>query len=119
MRRRVTARRPRSDPTFLSPLEAAENGTLPTVVVKDVQMSGSAHGDRPLRGDQEYPVHEVVGDSGSDYKVTVLTKLWLLKASVDPKLIRKYRAEQRAATKVRTRWSSRLQNQNRARRINR
>lgn len=43
------------------PLEAAENGTLPTVVVKDVQMSGSAHGDRPLRGDQEYPVHEVVG----------------------------------------------------------
>lgn len=33
--------------------------------------------------------------------------MWLPKALVDPKLKRKYRAEKRAATRVRTRWSSR------------
>jgi hypothetical protein len=31
------------------------------------------------------------------------------KATLDTKLVRRYRAEQRAATRVRTRWSSRLQ----------
>lgn len=92
-------------------LEAAENWTPPAAAVKGVQMSGSAHSDRPPRGEQESPVHEVVGETGSEYEVTVLTKLWLPKASADPKLVRKYRAERRAATtKVRTRWSSRLQN---------
>jgi hypothetical protein len=92
--------------------EAAENPPPPlAVAAKGVQMSGSAHDDRP-RGDQEYEIHQVVGESGSEYEVTALTKLRLSKASVDPKLVRKYRAERRAATRVRTRWSSRMQNKN-------
>jgi hypothetical protein len=75
-------------------------------------MPGSAHDDRPPRGDQEHEVHQIVGESGLEYEVTALTKIWLPKASVDSKLVRKYRAEQRAATRVLTRRSSRLQNKN-------
>jgi hypothetical protein len=78
--------------------------------MKGVPVSGSAHGGRPPQGDQEYEVHQVVGESGSEYEVTAFTKIWLPKASVEPKLVRKYRAEQRAATWVRTRWTFRLQN---------
>jgi hypothetical protein len=72
--------------------------------VKGTQKCGSA------QGDQEYEVHKVVGELRSEYEVTVLIKMWLPKALVDPKLVRKYRAEQRVATRVRTRWSSRLRN---------
>jgi hypothetical protein len=93
-------------------LEVAENRPLPAVTATGVEMPDSAHGDRPPRGDQEYEVHQIVGESGSEYEVTAVTKIWLPKASVGPKLVRKYRAEQRVATRVRTRWSSRLQNKN-------
>jgi hypothetical protein len=75
-------------------------------------MSDSAHGDRLPRDDQEHKVRRIVGESGSEYEVTALTKIWLPKASMDLKLVRKYRAEQRAATRVPTRQSSRLQNKN-------
>jgi hypothetical protein len=93
-------------------LKAAENRSSPAaaVTVEGVQVPGSAHGDQPQRGDQEYEVHQIVGESGSGYEVTAVTKIWLPKASVGPKLVRKYRAEQRAATRVQTRRSSRLQN---------
>jgi hypothetical protein len=93
-------------------LEATEKQMPVVVTVKDVQISGSAHSDGPLRGDQGCKVQQIVGESGSEYEVTALTKLWLPKVSVDAKLVRKYRAEHRAATRVRTRWSSRLQNKN-------
>jgi hypothetical protein len=66
----------------------------------------------PPRGDREFEVHQIVGESGWEYEVNALTKMRLPKASVDLKLVRKYRAEQRAATRVRTRWSSRLQDKN-------
>jgi hypothetical protein len=92
------------------PLEAAENRTSVAVAVKGAQVSGSAHGDGPPRGDQRSKVHQIVGESRSEYEVTAFTKLWLPKTSVDPKLVRKYRAEHRVATRVRTRWSSRLRN---------
>jgi hypothetical protein len=59
-------------------------------------MSGSANTDRPPQGGHEYKVHQVVGESGTEYEVTVMTKMWLPKAWVYPKLVRKYRAEQRA-----------------------
>ena len=77
-----------------------------------MQISGSAHSDGPLQSDQGCKVHQIVGESGSEYEVTALTKIWLPKGSVDPKLVRKYRAEQRAATWVPTCRSSRLQNKN-------
>jgi hypothetical protein len=97
------SKRARSSPR---PLEATEARPPPAaaVAVKGVQMPSSAHGD------QEYKVHQIIGESGSGYEVTAFTKIWLPKASVDPKLAGKYWAEQRAATRVRTRWSSRLQN---------
>ncbi|ERF68056.1 hypothetical protein EPUS_09456 [Endocarpon pusillum Z07020] len=82
----------------LRPSEVTENQPRP------------AYDDRSPPGDQEYEVHQVVGEWGSGYEVTALTKIWLPKASVHPKLVRKYRAEQRAATRVQTRRSSRLQN---------
>ena len=47
--------------------------------------------------------------SGLEYKVSWEKTLWLLKTTMDTKLVRRYRAEQRAATRVRTRWSSRLE----------
>ena len=61
-------------------------------------MADNACDDRTQRGGQEYEIHQIVSESGSEYKVTALTKLWLPKALVGPKLVRKYRAEQRAAT---------------------
>jgi hypothetical protein len=105
------SKRARSSPP---PLKVAANRPSPAAaaLVKGVEMPGSAHGDRLPRGDQEYEVHQIVGESGLEYEVTAITKIWLPKASVDPKLVRKYRAEQRAATRIRTRWSSRLQNKN-------
>jgi hypothetical protein len=72
-------------------------------------MPGTAHADRPPQGDQEYKIYRVVSKSESEYKVTAFTKMWLPKASVDRKLVRKYRAEQRVASRVLTRRSSRLQ----------
>ena len=105
------SKRARSSPP---PLKAAANRPSPAaaVTVEGVQMPGSAHVDQSPRGDQEYEVHQIVGESGLEYEVTAFTRLWLPKTSVEPKLVRKYRAEQRAATRVRTRWSSRLQNKN-------
>jgi hypothetical protein len=93
-------------------LKAAENRSSPAaaVAVEGIQMAGSAHGGRPPRGDQEYEVQQIVGELGSEYEVIALTKIWLPKASVSPKPVRTYRAEQRAAARVRTRWLSRLQN---------
>lgn len=103
------SKRARSSPR---PSEATENKPPPAaaVAVKGVQMPGSAHGDRQPRDDQEYKVHQIVGESGSEYEVTAFTKIWLPKALVGPKLVRKYRAEQRVATRIPTRRSSRLQN---------
>jgi hypothetical protein len=71
---------------------------------------GRTHGDQPPRGDQEYEVQQIIGELGLEYQVTVVTKIWLPKVSVGPKLLRRYRADQRVATRVQTRQSSRLQN---------
>jgi hypothetical protein len=97
-------------------LKAADNRSWPAaaVAVEGVQVPGSAHGDRPPRDDQEYEVQQIISESGLEYEVTAVTKIWLPKASVGPKLVRKYRAEQRTPTRVQTRRSSRLQSKNRA-----
>jgi hypothetical protein len=87
-------------------LKAAENrpSHVAAVAVEGVQVADRAHGN------QKYEVQQIVGESGLGYEVTAITKIWLPKASVGPKLLRKYRAEQRAVIRIRTRWSSRLQN---------
>ena len=73
----------------------------------DRDTSGAAHTD------------EVVTNSNPDNGVmsrdinrSAVTNIWWPKASVGTQLVRTYRAEQRAATQIRTRWSSRLQNKN-------
>jgi hypothetical protein len=101
------SKRARSSPR---PSEFAENGPPPAAAVETVQIPGSAHGDRPLRSNRQCEVHQIVGESRLEYQVTAFTRIWLPKALVDPKLVRKYRAEQRATIRVRTHWSSRLQN---------
>lgn len=77
------------------PLEAAENGLAPTaaVMVKGVQLPGSVHDERPPWGEQEYKAHQVVSEAKSEYIVTTFTKIWLSQAAVDPKIVKKYRAE--------------------------
>jgi hypothetical protein len=66
-----------------------------------------------MSDDHEWQAQRIVGErqtsSGLEYEVSVQKTLWLPRATLDTKLVRKYRAEQRAATRVRTRWSSRLQ----------
>jgi hypothetical protein len=61
----------------------------------------------------EWQAQRIIGErqtpSGLEDEVSLEKTLWLPKATLDTKLVRRYRAEQRAATRVRTRWSSRLQ----------
>jgi hypothetical protein len=60
----------------------------------------------------EWQAQRIVGErqtpSGLGYEVSVQKTLWLPRAALDTKLVRRYRAEQRAATRIRTRWSSRV-----------
>jgi len=69
--------------------------------------------DEAMSNDHEWQAQRIVGErqasSGLEYEVSVRKTLWLPRAMLDTKLVRKYRAERRAATRVRTRWSSRLQ----------
>ena len=66
-----------------------------------------------MTDDHEWQAQPIVRErqtsSGLEYEVSVQKTLWLPRAMLDTKLMRKYRVEHRAATRVRTRWSSRLQ----------
>ncbi len=63
--------------------------------------------------DHEWRTQVIIGErqtlSGPEYKVNVEKTLWLPRVKLDTKLVRRYRAEQQAVTRVSTRWSSRLQ----------
>jgi hypothetical protein len=63
--------------------------------------------------DREWQAQCIIGErqtpSGLGYEVSVEKTLWLPRAPIHTKLVRRYRAEQRAATRIRIRWSSRLQ----------
>jgi hypothetical protein len=102
---RATAYNPRSKSDLRLPLKAAEDrsSSAAALAAECIQVAGSTHGDRPPPGDQEYEIQQIVGELGSGYEVTAITKIWLPKASVGSKLVRKYCAEQRAANWVRTR----------------
>jgi hypothetical protein len=68
---------------------------------------------REMLDNQEWQAQRIIGErqtpSGLEYEVSVEKTLWLPRAALDVKLVRRFRAGQRAATRVRTRWSSRLQ----------
>jgi len=65
-------------------------------------MDGREWQPRHIVGEQQTP-------SVLEYAISDQKTLWLPRATVNSKFVRKYNAEQRAATRVRTRWSSRLQ----------
>src|SRR3954454_7383662 len=66
-----------------------------------------------MSDDHEWQAQRIVGErqtsSELEYEVSVQKTLWLSRATLDTKLVGRYRAEHRAATRVCTRWSSRLQ----------
>jgi hypothetical protein len=92
-------------------------GEAPTLFVvnsrHDVGPYAGLKHDGATPDDHEWQVQRIVGErqtsSELEYEVSVQKTLWLPRAMLDIKLVRKYRAEHRAATRVRTRWSSRLQ----------
>jgi hypothetical protein len=95
------SRSPKRARSSSHPLDvAADRPSLLATVAMKGQVYGGAYSDRPPRNDQECKVLQFVGESGSEYEVTALTKMWLPKASLDPKLVRKHRAEQRAAARI-------------------
>jgi hypothetical protein len=61
----------------------------------------------------EWEAQRIIGErqtpSGLEYEVRVEKTVWLPRATLHTKLVRRYGAELRAATTIRTRWSSRLQ----------
>jgi hypothetical protein len=60
-----------------------------------------------MSDDHEWQAQRIIGErqtsSGLEYEVSVQKMLWLPRATLDSKLVRKYRAEHRAATRVRAR----------------
>jgi hypothetical protein len=92
-----------------------EQARTPPVVnlPHDVELhAGFTRKEETMEG-HEWRAQRIVGERqtpwGLEYEVSLEKTLWLPKATLNTKLVRRYRAEQRAATRVRTRWSSRLQ----------
>ena len=81
----------------------------------DVRLYADRNPEEILDGHKWQPQHIVdqqLTPSGLEYEVSVVKTLWLPRATLDTKLVRRYRAKQRAATKVRTRRSSWVQSAN-------
>jgi hypothetical protein len=90
--------------------------TRPPLVLKlqhDVASSGDVNHDEAISDDHEWQAQHIVGERqtslGLEYEVSVRKTLWMPSAKLDTKMVKKYRAGRRAATRVRTRWSLRLQ----------
>ena len=85
-----------------------EKARTPPVVNSrhDVRPYADLKHHEAIPDDHEWQAQCIVGErqtpSGLEYEVNVQKMLWLPRAMLDTKLVRKYRA-------VRTRWSSRLQ----------
>jgi hypothetical protein len=79
----------------------------------DIGLFADLNREEEMMDDHEWQVQRIVREretpSGLEYEVSVQKTLWLPRAALDRKLVRRYRGEQRAATRVRTRCSSRLQ----------
>jgi hypothetical protein len=118
----VTAKRPRpltSDVFAEDENGLVNNGQPPAKRPRRASSaSSSVRPEDPNRkeemsGDHEWQAQRIVGErqtpSGLEYEARVEKTVWLPRAALHTKLVRRYRAEQRAATRVRTRWSSRLQ----------
>jgi hypothetical protein len=106
-------RRRRASSASLS-VRTEQARTSPVVnLPHDVELhAGFTRKEETMEG-HEWQAQRIVGErqtpSGLEYEVSLEKTLWLPKATRDTELVRRYRAGQRAATRVRTRWSSRLQ----------
>jgi hypothetical protein len=109
-----SAKRRRRASSASSSVRTEQARTPPVVnLPHDVELhAGFTRKEETMEG-HEWQAQRIVGErqtpSGLEYEVSLEKTLWLPKATLDTKLVRRYRAEQRAATRVRTRWSSRLQ----------
>jgi hypothetical protein len=87
-------------------------GHLPSSICHTMLSSIRASPGRKRLEGHEWQVQRIISErqtpSGLEYEVSLEKTLWLPKA-LDTKLVRRYRAEQRAVTRVRRRWLSRLQ----------
>jgi hypothetical protein len=108
------AKRRRRASSASSSVRTEQARTPPVINLShDVELpAGFTRKEETMEG-HEWQAQRIVGErqtpSGLEYEVRLEKTLWLPKATLDTKLMRRYRAEQRAATRVRTRWSSRLQ----------
>jgi hypothetical protein len=109
------AKRWRRASSASSSVRAGEARTPPVInLPHDVGLGAALNRDADmLEEGHEWQAQRIVAErqtpSGLEYEVNVQKTLWLPRAALDTKLVRVYRAEQRVATRVRTRWSLRLQ----------
>ncbi len=89
------------------------NAALIVNLPHDVKLHADFIGEGENVEGHEWQAQRIIGErqtpSRREYKTSVQKTLWPLGAALDTKLVPRYRAGQRAATRVRTRWSSRLQ----------
>ena len=113
-RRGTEAKRRRRVSSASSSVHTEQARTPPVVnLPHDIKLhTGFTRKEETMEG-REWQAQRIIGErqtpSGLEYEVSLEKTLWLPKVTLDTKLVRRYRAEQRAATRVRTRWSSRLQ----------
>jgi hypothetical protein len=114
----TTASRRRNGGTELPPpprrYALSKPGHLPSSICHTMlSFTRASPGRKRLWRCHEWQAQRIVGErqtpSGLEHEVSLEKTLWLPKATLDTKLVRRYRAGQRPATRVRTRWSSRLQ----------
>jgi hypothetical protein len=108
------AKRRRRASSAASSVRRGEAWTPPVVESPhDIGLYADLNREEEMLDDHEWQAQRIVGErqtpSGLEYEVSVQKTLWLPRAALDTKLVRRYRGEQRAATRVRTRWSSRVQ----------
>jgi hypothetical protein len=79
----------------------------------DVELHADFTDEEETIEGHEWQAQRIIGErqtpSRLEYEVSLEKTLWLPKATLDTKLMRRYRAEQRPAARVRTRGLSRLQ----------
>jgi hypothetical protein len=104
-----------SVPSSASSLVRPREARAPPVVElpHDIGFYADLNWREEMLDSHEWQAQRIVGErqtpSGLEYEASVEKTLWLPRATLDTKLVRRYRAEQRAVTRIRTRWSSRLQ----------
>jgi hypothetical protein len=102
------AKRRRRASSVSSPVRTEQAQTPPiTNLPQGVELHASFTRKEETMEGHEWQARRIVGErqtpSGLEYEVSLEKTLWLPKATLGTKLVRRYRAKQRAVTRVRTR----------------